>query len=174
MTTEHASVPDSGHAPDSGHKKNGRRHLLLWWHLGQWDAQVYGALVGLGVPAMGFFIEDHTAKLIIVAALFGLTPFYWFLELAEIRVQIQLHGLLSAEETSHQRQTMMFPIYGIILALVIWGFGIVGGWRGPSYEAAEWAILIHTAIVSWSVIHIMFPLIDNYLQATSGQRRFEE
>lgn len=167
MTTGHAS------APDSGQRKSGGHHLLLW-HLGQWDAQLYGALVGLGVPAMGFFIEDHIAKLIVAAALFGLTPFYWFLELAEIRAQIHMHGLLSAEETSHQRQTMYWPVYGIILAVVIWGFGIVGKWSGPSYGIAEWVILAHTAIVSWSVIHIMFPLIDNYLQATSGQRRFEE
>lgn len=155
---------------------DGRRHRslhVLMWHLGKWDAPIYAALVAVGIPLMSIFVQDLGAKVVVGFGFLSLTPFYWWIELGELKSQIAMRGLLDPREIDSQRKSMQLLYWGVALAFVIWCFGLVGGWRHPSYGIIEWFLLVHTLAVGWSTMSIIYPLMDEYLQATSAQRRFE-
>ena len=165
--------------------------LPLMWHVGQWDAQIYGALIGFGVPLVAWFVPDPDARLRIYlwfAAIMG--PLYWCVEFGEIKAQIKHRGLLDADENTRQRQTAQCVYYGVIAAVGVWvveavavGAGQVHGllawvvlvtWDHPSYDWCEWAIITHSLVNGYLLIATISPLMNNYMQATSSQSRYDQ
>ena len=62
----------------------------------------------------------------------------------------------------------------VAVAVVVQCFAWIGGWRGPFYGPIEWFLIAHTVAVGWTSMSVIYPLMDEYLQATSSQRRFED
>ena len=103
----------------------------------------------------------------------AITHLYWFIEVFEIITEIKKNGLLDIEERNAQKQTMQLLYWGAAVAIFIWGLLWARGDGGPSYGWIEWLIIIHTLVLAKLSIEVIYPLIDNYLQSTSAQRRVE-
>ena len=160
---DHAEIPDRRH-----------RHRVVMWHVGQWDAPVYFAFVAAGIPIMSLFVADMHAKIWVAMCFMALTPFYWWIELEELRSQLAMRGLLEPREIDSQRKSMQLLDWGVAVAVVVQCFAWIGGWRGPFYGPIEWFLIAHTVAVGWTSMSVIYPLMDEYLQATSSQRRFED
>jgi hypothetical protein len=145
--------------------------------LGSWDALFYMLATAIVVPLMGTqgVHMEYGVKLIIAMVWFALTPLYWYIEVSEITAQIALHGLLNTDRTEHQRKTMMLPYWGVTFAIVLWIVAKASGgfYIEINYGWIEWLILFHTFLNALLSINVLYPLVSNYLQATSAQRRFE-
>ena len=152
---------------------HGDEDIPVIWYLGQWDAQVYGALIGVGIALVAWLVPDYYLRLYIFFAFIAMKPLYWYVEVKEPLKQIDMYGLLNTHQTSHQRNTMNFPIYGCILAVFIWATAPLVGLPRPPYGWLEVIVLGLSFTNALLVIFVMQPLLDNYLQATAGQRRVE-
>jgi hypothetical protein len=158
------------------HKDGTRVHShTMLWYLGKWDAPIYAAVVAICVPFMGWVSPGESRiKLIVLAAWFALTTFYWWIELMEIVTEIRRDGLLDIEKRNHQKLGMQLLYWGVAIAIVIWAILWALGKQGPSFGWIEWAVLVHTVLVARLTTISIYPMIDNYLQASAGQRRVEK
>ncbi|MDB5187694.1 MAG: hypothetical protein JWO50_214 [Candidatus Kaiserbacteria bacterium] len=157
------------------HSKEHHKRMLF---LGSWDALIYAIAVAILVPVMGmeYFHIFFLIKLMIALLWFAFVPMiYWYIEVSEITAQIALNGILNTDQTEHQRRSMMLPYWGVTFAFVIWIVAKVsnGAYIDIRYGWIEWMILALTLLNTLLTINVLYPLVSNYLQATSSQRRFE-
>jgi hypothetical protein len=166
-----------------------------------YDAHVYALLVAAGVPLMAALVHGTQAKLLIACIWFAVVPvLYLWLEGMEINAQIAKYGLLRQQDSDYQREAMYYPYYGVAFAFVMWllvdaivtTIALSESWHSHTfvsmvgvilgsplvtplrYGIIEWLILVHTLMVGKFAILVYYPLMTNFLQATAGQKRFEE
>lgn len=168
-----------------------------WGKVAQrYNSQVYALIIALGVPLMGWLVDDFYTKLVIASWWFALASLiYFWTEGREILDQIEEVGLIDQQQSDAQRRTMYALYFGVIAAIVIWVVVVAvytgshwpgTGWRDNTlsifrsavntplhYGIIEWALLVHTILVARWTTHILYALISAFLQATAGQRRLE-
>jgi hypothetical protein len=173
-----------------------------WMRFGRkYDAHVYMIVVAIGLPCMALIVRNHQVKVLIACIWYAWAPLlYFYFEGMEMNAQILQYGLLRQQDSDYQRKTMFYPYFGALFAFVAWllvdamfvAADLASTWQSQSfgsimatifaspwvtplrYGFVEWAILIHTIIVAALAISVYYPLMSNFLQATAGQKRFEE
>jgi hypothetical protein len=159
-----------------GYSMKSDAHHRLMLSLGKADAWIYALMVAIMIPIMGYLrLELFFDMTIAIVWLFVTSILYWWIELGEITAQIKLFGLLDTDRTEQQRRSMMLPYWGATIAVVLWiiSWASDGRWMSLRYDFIEWMLIVHTVLMAMFSINVIYPLVSNYLQATSMQRRVE-
>jgi len=122
------------------------------------NAPIYGLIVLIGVPLLGWSGMNADAKWIIAAIWFALFPLYMLLELREISGQMEGRGSISAPQARKQVRTAQLPHIGTILAIVVWVVAMA------YYRSEQGGSPIHFGVVEWAIIAHSFVavMISNY------------
>jgi hypothetical protein len=144
------------------------------WHLGKIAPWFYATCVFLGVLFMGRFVPDTLGKMFFAMIWFAATPLYLYFAMREIIAHIRLYGFLDIDEVSRQTRDPFILWIGDGLAVVVWGFGIVGNWTWPTFTWVEWLVIAVTVLVGAIEMLTIIPLLLAYQAAVAAQKRFEE
>lgn len=142
-------------------------------HLGKSIPWFYGTGVMIGVPFLSM-VQPTELKLWF-ALLWSLwSILYLWLSQRELEAHARKFGSLSEEEVNDQTGDPWKVWIGVLLAIVIWGFGIVGHWSWPSYGPIEGIVLLCSAAIGFIEKYLTNAWILRYQAAVAGQKRYEE
>jgi hypothetical protein len=144
----------------------------IHWHLGKSIPWFYATGVALGVPFMSL-ISPLVLKLTLALMWAMWSTIYLWLAQRELAAHATLFGSLSESEVNRQTGDPWKIAIGVIIALVIWGFGVVGHWTWPSYGPVEWVVIVSSIITALVEKFLTNAWILRNQAAVAGQKRFE-
>gem|GEM_PF-5702894 len=169
-------------------------HRFHWW--AKYDSPLFAWIVFIGVPLMGWTIEDIWTQVVIAMIWMAVSSVTYFtIEGLEIKNHLDQEGLLSQHDADAQRNSLQWPYWGFVGALVvyalffaIWAFtgiasyngwyGVPGPlWYGPGFAGYGWVtvvLLIHAWVMGKTTIAVYFPILSNIQLLSSKVRRIEE
>lgn len=148
------------------------RPRFIWFE--RWNAPLYALCVMIGVPLMGWLLDDAWTKVLIAFAWVAIAPVLFTLfEFREIIGQMEGRGTLDERQVRNQLLTGLLPVVGALVAVFVWAYASAAYPHAIRYGWVEWVLVGHTLVVISSIAAYVYSTAINFLKSTPRAERAE-